>query len=260
MAPSLNFRRRVTHRRADETHEVRLAVLLAWAAGYVDAVGYLAFSGLFVANMTGNTVVAVTDLTRQDWEMAWHRAFPIPVFILGAAFGSLVIEATHRRRWRSAHAAAFGLESALLAVFAIAAHPLEADGAIRASNQVFYALVTLPTLAMGIQSAAFRRVGSRKVRTTYVSGVLTSLAEEAVAWCFRLTGREPETTPPADGPASSIRVRLLAGVWTAYAVGAVLGAFLQSWFALVSLVLPIGLLLLAAGWDLMSPNTPVATR
>ena len=59
-------RKYVSQLRGNQAHEARGATLLAWVAGFVDAVGYLALGRLFVANMTGNTVVAVTDLARQE--------------------------------------------------------------------------------------------------------------------------------------------------------------------------------------------------
>ena len=40
------------------------------------------------------------------------------------------------------------------------------------SAPLFCALVALPTLAMGLQSASFRRVGSSRSRITCVSGIL----------------------------------------------------------------------------------------
>lgn len=244
--------------RRNELHEVGLATLLALVAGFVDAVGYLALGRLFVANMTGNTVVAAADLAQQEWGTAGHRAFPIPLFVVGAAAGAAAIEVAHRRRWRSAHAVAFGLEAGLLAAFAVAAQPLVEAGAVRTeSAALFYALAALPTLAMGIQSASFRRVGSGSLRTTYVSGVLTALAEETVFSLFRRAGRAPETAAYDDRRASTSRVLLLAGAWTVYAVGAGLGAILQQRWALWSLALPIGVLILVAIWDLVQPDTPV---
>jgi hypothetical protein len=47
---------------------------------------------------------------------------------------------------------------------------------------------------------------------------------------------------------------------TVYAVGALQGAFLQEWWAMWSLALPIGVLLFIGLWDLVQPDTPVATN
>ena len=132
--------------RGNEVHEAWLAALLAWVAGFVDAVGYPALAHMFVANMTGNTVVAVTDLAQQNWGSAWHRAFPIPLFVVVAAAGAAAIEVAHRCRWRSAHAVGFGLEAGLVVAFAVVAQPLIRDGALRPdSATLFYALAALPT-------------------------------------------------------------------------------------------------------------------
>lgn len=248
----------------NDVHEAWLATLLAWVAGFVDAVGYLALAHVFVANMTGNTVVGVADLAQRNWGSAWHRAFPIPVFVVGAAVGATAIEVAHRQRWRSAHAVAFGLEVVLLVAFALVAQPLLANGALPLeSGWLFYALAALPTLAMGLQSASFRRVGSNSVRTTYVSGILTAMAEEAVFSLFRRAGRAPETDGRHTGSErrqSPNRVLLPAGIWISYAFGAILGAFLHEWWELGSLALPIGTLIFVAIWDLAQPDTPVRSH
>lgn len=254
--------------RRNEAHEAWLAALLAWTAGFIDAVGYLALGGVFVANMTGNTVVASVALAQQEWLSAWHRVFPVPLFVAGAAAGAVAIEIAHHRRWRSAHAVAFGLEAAALAAFVVAAQPYVRGGALRpAAGALFYALAALPTLAMGIQSASFRRVGSHSLRTTYVSGILTALAEEAVFAVWRRTGRIPETAASGGGAAQGSqrrnapnRVLLSAGVWIVYGVGALLGAFLERWWGMPALALPIAVLILVAAWDLIQPDTPVRAR
>jgi uncharacterized membrane protein YoaK (UPF0700 family) len=74
-------------------------------------------------------------------------------------------------------------------------------------------------------------------------------------WC---TGRIPETAASDEGTAQGVdrrretnRVFLSAGVWIAYRFGAILGAFLQERWTLWSLVLPIGVLILVAIWDLI---------
>ena len=44
-------------RSAPSKTKTSLLLTLAFAAGYVDALGYLGLGGVFTANMTGNTVL-----------------------------------------------------------------------------------------------------------------------------------------------------------------------------------------------------------
>lgn len=66
-------------------------------------------------------------------------------------------------------------------------------------------LITLLSAAMGVQSAAVRRVGEQRIATTYVTGTLTNLAMDVTT---RLFLRSPDALP------------LLGGLWTAYVGGA----------------------------------------
>ena len=56
------------------------------AAGVVDAVGYLQ-AGIFVANMTGNTVLVGIAISEGHWTAASDRATALLVFFLGAGAG-----------------------------------------------------------------------------------------------------------------------------------------------------------------------------
>jgi uncharacterized membrane protein YoaK (UPF0700 family) len=78
-----------------------LAVLLAWVAGFVDAVGYLSLSHLFLAHMSGNSAAMGAYFGQGRWGAAFHRAFPIPMFVLGVAAGAALNEAASRRGVRS---------------------------------------------------------------------------------------------------------------------------------------------------------------
>lgn len=83
-----------------------------------------------------------------------------------------------------------GVEAALLSLFMIYGGEVIRGGETRAnSTWEFYSLVALPAFAMGLQDAALRRVGGRTVRTTYVTGTLTNLGEDCVAYLYWLRDR-----------------------------------------------------------------------
>jgi uncharacterized membrane protein YoaK (UPF0700 family) len=118
-------------------------------------------------------------------------------------------------------------------------------------------LTALLALPMGMQNVALRRAGGVSVRTTFVTGTLTSLAESLVGFRGRMPHRSVELGGrAAPGPGGT--VLLLGGMWAAYVAGAGLGAALVLRWALGALVVPIlvlgGLLVL----DLRRPIAPPA--
>ena len=117
----------------------------------------------------------------------------------------------------------------------------------------YFALAALPTLAMGLQSATLRRVGHQGVRTTYVSGVLTNLAEAGVQLLFR-RGEAHPTGPHEPGGTPAGRLRLYASLWSGYLVGAVMGSFGQYRWGFAVLALPMAGLGLVAARDLVYPR------
>ena len=141
--------------------------------------------------MSGNSIAAAVYTGQGDWASAGHRAFPIPVFVLGVMLGAALCEWLARRKVRPILAAAFGLEAVLLALF-VSGWPGGTSSPAAFPHDPawqFYAVAALPALAMGVQNAALRRVGAVRVRTTYITGMLTNAAEEAVTCLFGLAGR-----------------------------------------------------------------------
>jgi uncharacterized membrane protein YoaK (UPF0700 family) len=82
---------------------VVVAVSLTLAAGFVDAFGFLTLSGVYTANMSGNTVlIGVHALT--DRANALLHAFTIAMFVVGLVTSGVIIEAGLRRRIRRSFA------------------------------------------------------------------------------------------------------------------------------------------------------------
>ena len=70
------------------TDDLWVAALLSAAAGFADAVGYVK-SGVFAANMTGNTVLAGLSLAAGKWDVAAQRGMTLAAFCVGVAVASL---------------------------------------------------------------------------------------------------------------------------------------------------------------------------
>jgi UDP-N-acetylmuramyl pentapeptide phosphotransferase/UDP-N-acetylglucosamine-1-phosphate transferase len=103
------------------------------------------------------------------------------------------------------------------------------------------------------------------VRTTYISGVLTSFVEECVKYLFwhhdRRRRPQPETKKDLAGPTPSMAgIVFLAGIWLGYAIGGLLGALSESHWHLYCLAAPICCLLLATLSDLTCPLAALVPR
>ncbi|HEY7396905.1 MAG TPA: DUF1275 family protein, partial [Gaiellaceae bacterium] len=164
-----------------ERRQIALAVWLAAIAGFVDAVGYLVLRQIFVAHMTGNTNQLGQRLGRGDLGGAVPLAVAVGVFVGSIAGFTVVLEAAMRRRMRSPAAVAFVLEAGLVVLFMLVGGAALEHDVLPDRGAAFYVCLTSAIAAMGAQTAAVTKWGSRTVRSTYVSGMLTRLGQESAA-------------------------------------------------------------------------------
>jgi uncharacterized membrane protein YoaK (UPF0700 family) len=230
--------------------------LLAFAGGWVDAVGYLVLVQIFTGHMSGNSIALMVRLGEGSWGEAFHRGFPIPIFVLGVALGSALDQTVVRRRVRSVFAFALTLEAVLLLLFWTLGSPLLRDNPIATDPAWrFYLVTAVPVLAMGVQNATLHRVGRQSIRTTYVSGVLTDMADGVVQRLFfRWLGPPPQVASDDHlPPQPQYDPMLLACLWLAYVGGGILGALTELHWHLRCLAVPIGCLLVIVVYDLFHP-------
>jgi len=202
-------------------------LLLAWAAGSVDAIGYFSLNHVFTANMTGNTVLLGLSLGQGHSLAALSNLIALVGFAAGVAFGALIVERQGQPgSWDRRVTAALFFEAVMLAAFTALWH-LSPEGRQPGSG-VLYILIALSAAAMGIQSAAVRRLNLPGVATTYVTGTITSLFS-SLAGLFRTAGPRPQRTPAAQQPGAwSPSVQLQAAVVIAYGLSALSSGYFQS--------------------------------
>jgi uncharacterized membrane protein YoaK (UPF0700 family) len=114
-----------------------------------------------------------------------------------------------------------------------------------------------------VQNASLRRVGSVNVPTTFITGTLTSAAEEAVRHLFWLSDRARRhpgrlglllRLAPRQEAFQCVLLRL--GLWLAYVAGAVTGAAAHLRWGLVCLAVPVIALAAVVLRDLIRPLCP----
>jgi uncharacterized membrane protein YoaK (UPF0700 family) len=201
---------------------ILLAVLLSASAGAVDLIAYLQFDRVFVANMTGNTVLLASDVVSGQFPKAVHHLLPIVTFLAGVVVARVALIANDHPDWPKIGICLI-LISALWTILAVMIPNL---GAI---------LIPVLALCMGAQNATLTRVDKVPVNTAFITGDLEKLGE-AIASLFRKPGDRDE----------QLKLRTVGWVWIAYAVGAAGAALAALHFGRHSLLLPSVLLCLSA--------------
>jgi len=155
-----------------------LLLTLTAAAGSADAVSFLGLGRVFTANMTGNLVLLGITIGQGQLAGSIRSVIAFAGFVLGILVGVRVTARTEPTAvWpRSATLALVGELGLLLALLAGWEITGDRPGAVALDI-----LIALSAAAMGMQTAAARRLGLVGVTTTFVTGMLTSLIAELAA-------------------------------------------------------------------------------
>ena len=240
-----------------EREKIWLVLLMAWAAGFVDALGYLTFIHVFTSHMSGNTVGSLCDLAQGRWDELLRRGTPIPCFLFGLIVGGLVETVTKRRGFRRRLSLVLMLEIGFL-IAALLVGPRASNAQAMNTRPLgeFLFLIGCLSLAMGLHSTVLRRVRGQSIHTAFITGMLVSMTEDAVAtffhWIDWLRGRPLDQTQP--GPCLLLsRTALFAGIYATFTVGVFAGAFSQLRWGRTALVFPIAILMGIFFCDLVRP-------
>jgi uncharacterized membrane protein YoaK (UPF0700 family) len=191
-----------------------IAILLSVCAGAVDIIAYLEFDHVFVANMTGNTVLFASELVRLEFSKALTHLAPIVSFLAGIIAARIwLVQKAQSESPRLGVALTF--ISGLWVLAALLIPNLES------------VLVPVLAFSVGAQNSTLLRIDKIPVNTAFITGNLEKLGE-AIVSLFRKSADRDD------------RVKLLAfgSIWGAYASGAAVGALAAGQFGRHSLVVP----------------------
>jgi len=227
-----------------------MLLALTCAAGSMDAISFLGLGHVFTAMMTGNTVLLGLALAQGEVWAALRSILALIGFCIGAFTGATIVERESQpTEWPAAVTAALAVETAALAIFAAVYY---VAGNERSAG-VTELLITLSAGAMGIQSAAVRRLGVPGIATTYITGTITSLMVDLLGWLRSLVSRlstpvdaKGDSAERAPGIPWDQRVGLLARVVGLYCLGALAGGVLEIQSSPLAPLLPLAALLLVA--------------
>jgi uncharacterized membrane protein YoaK (UPF0700 family) len=211
-----------------------VSVILAAVTGYVDAVGFASFLGVFPANQSGNMVFLGMAIGGEAPTPGWRTATSIACFGLGAAVGFIA-----GRRLGNPHRGPVLLGSELIVLLAVVAITGPIVQGHPEHGLPGWTVIALTSWAMGVQTEAIRHVAGVAITTTYESGALVR-AGELIGAPFR-QGKEPRYAK---------HLAVLGSVILAYLGGAAVGATaIGRWRW--SLLVPCAILsVLVAAWEL----------
>ena len=230
----------------------RLAISLAWVAGFVNIVAVLT-CGVVTSHVTGHASALGRDLADRAWGSAALMAAILGAFFLGALVSGFALELGRQRGWNSIYVLPAGIELVLLLVFAVGVRLHE--GATPELGGRLWWMTAVAALAMGVQNATITRISSGVVRTTHLTGILTDLGHETaqLAVLRRLFGQglrlgEGETRGP-----SVQRLVLLGSIFASFILGSACGAWMYLETPRWSMLPPIALLAWIVIADLRTP-------
>ena len=218
----------------------RLAISLAWIAGYVNTAAVMT-CGVVTSHVTGHGSTLGRNMAEGSWSgAAWMGAL-IGAFFLGALISGFALEIGRQRGWASIYVLPAGIEFVLLAVFAVGVR-LHDTSSVEVGGTLWW-MATVAALAMGVQNATITRISSGVVRTTHLTGIVTDLGHESaqLAVMRRVFGKRTEPGGGETRGPSVQRLVLLASILVAFIAGSASGAwiYLESpgWSMLAPLVL-----------------------
>ncbi|MGC1782659.1 MAG: YoaK family protein [Acidobacteriaceae bacterium] len=212
---------------------IPLTGTLCAIGGAVDVIAYLLFGRIFIANMTGNTVLFAASILLHDWRDAALRFGILVAFLAGISVAHAGLRKLVSGRERRGRLVVLAIEFIVLTVLGMA-FPTHAIRVL---------LLVALAIALGTQNNAFHRIGPIRLNTAFITGDLENLGEAIV-----------ETEAPGKRREARLRLAIFLTTWIAYALGALLGAYGALHFKDKALWLPAGLVAIAAGIVARSPS------
>ncbi len=185
---------------------------LAAAAGSLDTWSYFGLAHVFIANMTGNTVVLGYSLVTGNLARAAASGGAIACYVLGVSLGAILAKPVRRaasaasaeERQKNISSIATGLPpravfwpkrvTVILAIefflvlLAAAVGAFAGAHGIPRSGRLAHVLVGLGAIAIGMQSATMNAMDEPGITTTYISGTWTTMT---IGWVQLFDGEEP---------------------------------------------------------------------
>jgi uncharacterized membrane protein YoaK (UPF0700 family) len=233
---------------AASLRQAAIALALTFAAGFVDGYGFLSLSGVYIGNMSGNTVQIALRAVAGDGGQALLHAFTISMFLLGLLVSGAAIELGRSRRLRHVFAIGMALEVIGLGLFILLVP--DPNGA-RPPPARLLAGIAVAALAMGLQNTSLRMANVLTAYTTHVTGTITRFSEDFVAWLF--ARRAPDPEDPSERKRLGRGAVLSGLLWVAFLLGSFAAALLLPRLSRIALAIPLLIVIVAGAADAVAP-------
>ncbi len=154
-----------------------IAMTLAFVAGYIDVVGFIALFGLFTAHVTGNFVMIGVQLVANTHVGVLAKLLALPVFVIFVAMVKLIVQGfanTNRRPLRLLLILQTLLLLGFMIIGMIAQPIISADAPLAILSGMF------GVAALAIQNAIGRLVLADLAPTTIMTGNTTQIVIDMV--------------------------------------------------------------------------------
>jgi len=214
------------------SHNLRIASLLSFVAGFVNVAGFFAVQRL-TTNVTGHFAFFVDEVFKLNFWQSLVYFLYIFFFFAGSFVSSLLIEIISRKGDRYIYVIPASIECLILFVIGFFGQNL----IIKNPNTIAFSLL----FAMGLQNSLVTTISSASVRTTHLTGLFTDLGIE-LSQLFFYKAKEQK-----DRLISSIKLRLT--IISFFFIGGIVGGILYSKIGLQSLIFAATTLVLGLIYD-----------
>jgi uncharacterized membrane protein YoaK (UPF0700 family) len=213
-----------------------LPAVLSTTAGAVDAIGFLAFGGLFTAHITGNVVILAAHYVIGGFsEIGPLLAVPVFMAVLGLVTAASVVAARTGLRPRRGLLALHGFLLAVCLALGVAFGPFP-----DAERPLAVFVGMLAVAAMAVQNALVKLALPGSPSTAVMTTNLTQMTVDLTTLVCGLG-------TPDDLARVRNRVGAILPCVVGFVCGCAVGAILEVHFALWSLMLPVVLAVFAVG-------------
>ncbi len=213
--------------------DVLTSAALGFVAGFVDAAGFIALSGLFTSHVTGNFVLIGAELVTTSGGVL-AKLLALPAFVFGVAATRLIALGLERRNIAPLRPL-LTLQAGLLIAFLATGVAISPLGSPDAVGSIFAGM--LGVAAMSVQNAVARLSLPHLAATTVMTVNVTQTVIDAVDLCRDSRSKTAEH--------AATRLRRMVPAVLAFGIGALAGAFgvaaWSFWCLLAPIIILVGL-------------------
>lgn len=213
-------------------HNLKIASLLAFVAGLVNVVGFLAVQRL-TTNVTGHFAFFADEFFKLNFLQAFIYFLYILFFLFGSFTSNFIVEMVSRRSERYMYTVPAGFESLILLLVAL-------TGQLFVTKNPDLVACTL-LFAMGLQNSLVTTISDAVVRTTHLTGLFTDLGIELSQLFFYKTSEQKKRL------VSSIKLRL--SIISFFFTGGIVGGIFYTRFGIHTLLIGTTALLTGLIYD-----------